>query len=74
MNARMDAENYISLCSHNREPSVCHIWSEIDDSRVVAMATKSENVPITNTFGPGARTIQYEPVCTSSKVAEPNRL
>ena len=32
------------------------------------MATKSENAPITNTYGPGARPIQYEPVSIACQV------
>ncbi len=34
------------------------------------MATKSENAPVSNTFGPGARPILYEPICNVCDVVE----
>ena len=34
------------------------------------MATKSENSPITNAFGPGAAPMQYEPFFIACEVVE----
>ena len=53
---------YIPVQSESWTFRVSHILSEIDDSTLVAMATKSENASITNAFGPGATPMQYEPV------------
>ena len=44
--------------------------SEIVDSGPIAMATKSENATISNTFGPGTMPVQYESLCNVWNVVE----